>query len=254
MPVWTRDGRIVYVAYEVFGWSIWVMDTDGRNSRPLTITKGAVGGVIGTRPRLSGSGRHIVFVSDRTGSFHLWKMDIDGNNPQQLTNDTHDGYATPDVSPDEKWVVYCKIGQEQGIWKVPMAGGDPVRLNNYHRANNPVVSPDGKSIAYTYVDPKVTPPRGLAIMAFDGGPPTKLFDIPVGALHWTPDGRYLLYVNNVGDVWNLWSQPIAGGPPKQITHFSQYSIYGFDLSGDGKRLVMDRFTDSNHVILIRRVK
>jgi Tol biopolymer transport system component len=106
----------------------------------------------------------------------------------------------------------------------------------------PVVSPDGKSIAYTYVDPKVTPPRGLAIMAFDGAPPTKLFDIPAGALHWSPDGRHLLYVNNVGDVWNLWSQPIAGGPPKQITHFSQYSIYGFDLSerqADDKDLSID---------------
>ena len=91
-------------------------------------------------------------------------------------------------------------------------------------------------------------------MAFDGGPPTKLFDIPAGALHWTPDGRYLLYVNNAGDVWNLWSQPMAGGPPKQITHFSQYLIHDFDLSGDGKRLVMGRFTDTNHVILIRRVK
>jgi len=254
MPVWTRDGRIVYVTNEVSGWSIWVMDPGGRNPRPLTITKGAVGGVIGTRPRLSASGRHIVFISDRTGSIHLWKMDIDGNNPQQLTNNTNDGFATPDVSPDEKWVVYSKVGEEQGIWKVPMAGGDPVRLNNHHRAINPVVSPDGKSIAYTYVDSKVTPPRGLAIMAFDGGPPTKLFDIPAGALHWTPDGRYLLYVNNAGDVWNLWSQPVAGGPPKQITHFSQYSIYGFDLSGDGKRLVMDRFTENNHVILIRRVK
>jgi len=252
-PVWTRDGRIVYATNEVSGWSIWAMEPDGRNPRRLTVTKGGVEGVVGTRPRVSASGRHIVFLSDRTGSFHVWKMDIDGNNPQQLTNNTNDAFANPDVSPDEKWVVYCKVGEEQGIWKVPMAGGDPVRLNN-HRANNPVVSPDGKSIAYTYVDPKVTPSRGLAIMAFDGGPPTKLFDIPAEALHWTPDGRYLLYVNNAGDVWNLWSQPVAGGPPKQITHFSQYSISGFDLSGDGKRLVMDRFTDSNHVILIRRVK
>jgi Tol biopolymer transport system component len=253
-PVWSTDGKIVYVTNEISGWNIWVMEPDGRNPRRLTVTKRGVGGAIGTRPRVSANGRHVVFISDRTGDFHVWKMDIDGNNPQQLTNSTNDGFATPDVSPDEKWIVYCKVGEEQGIWKVPMAGGDPMRLNSHHRANNPVVSPDGKSIAYTYVDSKLTPPRGLAIMTFDGGPPTKLFDVSAGALHWAPDGRSVLYVNNEGDVWNIWRQPLGGGPPKQITHFNQYVIYDFDLSRDGKQLVMDRLADSDHVIVIRGVE
>jgi Tol biopolymer transport system component/predicted Ser/Thr protein kinase len=254
MPVWSADGRIVYVTNEISGWTIWMMEPDGRRPRRLTVTKRGVGGAIGAGPRVSANGRNIVFISDRTGSFHVWKMDIDGNNSQQLTNSTNDGFATPDVSPDGKWVLYCKVGEEQGIWKVPIEGGDPVRLNNLHRVNHPVVSPDGKSIAYTYGDSKVTPPRGLAIMPFNGGPPAKLFDVTAGALHWTPDGRALLYVNTEGDVWNIWRQPLDGGPPKQVTHFNQYLIHDFDLSDDGKQLVADRVIDSNHVILIRGVE
>jgi hypothetical protein len=67
-----------------------------------------------------------------------------------------------------------------------------------------------------------------------------------------PDGRSILYVR--GNVANIWNQPISGGQPKQITHFDQELILDFDVSGDGKRLVMDRFAQNNHVTLIRDAK
>ena len=77
-------------------------------------------------------------------------------------------------------------------------------------------------------------------MPFEGGPPFRRFDILTTMLRWSPDGRSLLYVSNEGDVSNIWSQPIAGGPPKQVTHFNSEAIRNFDLSRDGKRPVMDR--------------
>ena len=43
-----------------------------------------------------------------------------------------------------------------------------------------------------------------------------------------------------GGVSNLWSQPISGERPKQITHFNSLLILDFDLSRDGKELVMTR--------------
>jgi hypothetical protein len=82
-----------------------------------------------------------------------------------------------------------------GIWKVPMDGGVPVRLT-YQLSGFPAVSPDGKSIAYTYFDPKVTPRQRLAIIAFDGGAPTKVFGIDADTPaipRWMPDGRSILY-------------------------------------------------------------
>ena len=84
--------------------------------------------------------------------------------------------------------------------------------------------------------------------------PTRLLDIHEGWLGWTPDSRSLLYSKTEHGVSNLWSQSIAGGPPKQVTHFNSDLINSFDLSRDGKRLVMDRLTESSHVILIRDVK
>ena len=73
-------------------------------------------------------------------------------------------------------------------------------------------------------------------------------------MRWDANGRSLLYTKNEDGVENIWSQPIAGGPPKQLTHFNNLVIWGFDLSRDGKRLVMDRGIDNRDVVLIRDVR
>ncbi len=247
-PTWSRDGRIVYSS-DADG-NIWVMGSDGSNPKQLTSNAGG-----NFLPRVSPDGHYIVFLSLRVGSFQIWRMDSDGNNPKQLT-DSVDGVGS-DCSPDGKWVVWgSKFGTEKGVWKVPMEGGNPVRLSDAE-ADHPMISPDGKTIAYSYEDPSANPPQGVAIMAFEGGPPTKHFDIfsSMGTwFRWGTDGRSLLYTKNEGGVDNIWSQPIAGGTPKQITHFNSELISNFDLSRDGKRLVMSRGTRKQDVVLIRDLK
>jgi Tol biopolymer transport system component len=103
-------------------------------------------------------------------------------------------------------------------------------------------SPDGTMIAYHYEGSSANPPRGVVIMAFDGGPATKHFDIPRAWFRWAADRRALLYVKDKGGVSNIWSQSIAGGTPTQITHFNNEEIGTFDMSRDGKRVVMSRGT------------
>jgi Tol biopolymer transport system component len=95
-------------------------------------------------------------------------------------------------------------------------------------------------------------------MAFEGGTPTKRFDIGERPVYWdwgwAADGRSLLYTKNEGGSDNIWIQPIAGGTPKQITHFNTEQIMRFDLSRDGKRIVMRRDTSKLDVVLIRDLK
>jgi Tol biopolymer transport system component/predicted Ser/Thr protein kinase len=249
-PTWSPDGRIVY--YSVADRNIWVMGSDGSNPKQLTSNAGGTGNFL---PQVSPDGHYIVFYSDRAGSFQIWRMDSDGNNPKQLTDSPLEGFGS-DCSPDGKWVVYNKLGSEKGVWKVPMEGGDPVRLSDAE-GEYLTISPDGKMIAYSYEDPSANPPQGVAIMAFEGGPPTKHFDIFSSrgtSFWWGADSRSLLYTKNEGGVDNIWSQPIAGGTPKQITHFNSEQISSFDLSRDGKRLVMSRGTQKQDVLLIRDLR
>ena len=246
-PTWSPDGRIVYFSYA--DGNIWVMGSDGSNRKQLTSNSGGRN----YDPQVSPDGHYIVFESDRTGSEQIWRMDSDGNNPKQLTNGPF-LKSGPDCSPDGKWVVYSKGGAEKGVWKVPMEGSNPVRLNDAE-ADGPTISPDGKLIAYSYEDPSANPTNGIAIMAFEGGPRMKLVETQQQAWFlWAADGRSLLYTKNEGGVDNIWNQPILGGTPKQVTHFNSEQIWGFDLSRDGKRLVMRRGRTQEDVVLIRNLR
>lgn len=248
---WSPSGKIVFVKTGGQGEvNIWMMAADGSNARQLTANAGG----LDTGPRVSPDGRYIVFVSERSGKAHVWRMDIDGNNTKQLTNSPHDllWFGAPDCTPDGKWVIYMKSGSDAGLWKVPIEGGDPVRVNNTDGALFFAVSPDGKMIANDY-DAK-SGNQGVEVTPLEGSAPAKRFDIPRGTIRWSPDGRSILYIKNEGGVSNIWSQPISGGPAKQVTHFNNLLIFSFDVSRDGKQLVMNRGTSNRDVVLIRDVR
>lgn len=244
---WSADGGIVYDERGGRGeTNIWVMDADGNRAKQLTANLG----IWNRAPRVSADGRYVAFVSETT-SPHLWRMDIDGNNIKQLTSSPRDllQVGSPDITPDGKWVLYSKWGPEWGIWRIPIDGGDPARLNNTPYAAFPAVSPDGTMLAYTYLD--ASQRNGVAVMSLERNAPEKRFDIATEILRWAPDSRSLLYVDTEGGVSNIWGEPISGGPPKQITHFKSLLLRSFDVSRDGKQLVMNRGTAARDVVLIR---
>jgi len=241
---WAPSGRIVYATF-AGGNSIWVMNVDGSSAAQLTQSSPYHVGVGGVSP----NGRYIVFSSWKTGAPHLWRMDIDGGNPRELTIDH--AFASADFSPDSDWLICSKPYPENGIWKMPIEGGEPIRVSDAI-ASSPVVSPDEKMIAYH--DNSPGHPSRLVIVPFAGGPEIKSFDAPGGSLHWTSDGRALLYTKSVGGVDNIWSQPISGGKPQQITHFTNDQILDFDLARDGSLLLLNRGHVSSDAVLIRDLR
>jgi serine/threonine protein kinase/Tol biopolymer transport system component len=242
---WTRDGKLVYSNYAGES-SVWVMKADGTGATQITPGAWYNVGCF----RVSPDGRYVVFNSWKTGTPHLWRMDIDGNNTEPLTDSPNDGVLS-DFSADSEWVVYSKRGPESGIWKVPIAGGNPVRLSDAN-AGSPIVSPDGKMIAYHDFGGHS---RKVAIISFSGGAEINALDISGSApIRWTSDGKAILFIDTKVGVSNIWMQPIAGGPPKQVTRFSSDQINCFDVSRDGTRLVLDRFQSNSDVVLIRDVR
>jgi len=69
-------------------------------------------------------------------------------------------------------------------------------------------------------------------------------------LHWSPDGKYLVYVDHSGGIDNLWGQPIDGGTPKQLTSFDEGKIFAFAWLKDGG-LVTSRGVITADVVLIK---
>ena len=252
---WTPDGKIVYESTASGNEDIWIMNQDGSNQKQLTANAG-----INLFPSVSGDGRYIVFASTRAGgNTNIWRMDIDGSNPQQLTHGSIDNF--PHCSPDGQWVVYMSnVSGMRTLWKISINGGEPVQLTD-KLSSRPIVSPDGKLIACYYLDEQPNSLLKIVAIPFAGGQPTKVFDIPVAALtaipdplRWTPDGRALTYLTTRGGISNIWSQPVDGGAPKQLTDFKSDRMFAFDWSRDGKQLACARGVETSDVVLISNAK
>jgi len=134
--------------------------------------------------------------------------------------------------------------------KVPSGGGPESQLTDYDLWISSV-SPDGKWIACWEGEHET---RTLDILPFAGGQPGKRFPAPTSLenwpIRWTPDSRAITFLNNMNGVDNIWEQPLAGGPPRPVTHFTSDRIFWFDWSRDG-RLALSRGTDTTDAVLIK---
>jgi eukaryotic-like serine/threonine-protein kinase len=255
---WTPDGRIVYSSHASGNLDIWIMDAEGGNQTQLTNDPR-----MDYTPTVSPDGRYIVFVSHRAGFPSLWRMNIDGGNLLQLTDGPED--YNPQISPDGRWIVFDSwrswlSGGRRALWKMPIDGGDPVQLTDRDTLSSDI-SPDGELIA-CFSKEQLNLPWRIMVLPFEGGDPIKTFDLPTTvdpvnrefSVVWTPDGRAITYIDTRGGTWNVWAQPLDGGPPRQLTDYKTNGVGAREWSRDGKQLILTRGTVTRDVVLISNFK
>ena len=251
---WTPDGKIVYTSEVQNGrYGLWETGADGSNPHRLTRNDASSDSLL-SDPVVSVRGDFIAFGRWKSlVETNIWRMDRDGGNLKQLTQGKQDLF--PGISPDGRWVVFSRPKSSKNVkyvlMKIPSEGGPPSQLTGFNSGLSSV-SPDGKWIACFYF-PGRNYARSLAIVPFAGRRPTKAFplpDLPGFSLRWTVDGHAISFVNRVDDVDNIWEQPVEGGPPKPLTHFTSGDIFAFDWSRDG-RLAVSRGTEQTDAVLIK---
>jgi Tol biopolymer transport system component len=245
---WAPDGKIVYSTRTGENWDIWIMNGDGSEPKQLTADT-----FIDQQPSVSGDGRYIVFQSNRSGGRNIWRIDADGNNPKQLTDGNNvDSY--PVCSSDGRFVIFMSLRSGSSrIWKVGIEGGPPVQLSD-RPGEFPIISPDGKLVAYFFSDEQANAQPKLSIVPFEGGAPVKTIDLPRSvqpiAFAWMPDGRSIAYLDNSSGILNVWSQTIDGGARKQLTNFKSDFMNSFAVYRDG-RIATYRFSITRDIVLIK---
>lgn len=242
---WTSRGKIVYSAMAQERLNLFQVDPDGGDQNQLTGNAGD-----NFMPASSPDGRFIVFASNRDGSFNIWRMNADdGGDPTQLT--FSDGNFYPSVSPDNQWVAYDNLVKSStSIFKVPLAGGEPVKVGEKYRM--PVFSPDNQFIAGRYDE--VSGSRDVAIFPAQGGQPLRHFTVPIQdwqSIQWLPNGREVSYVKNVGGYSNIWTYDLGTGVSKQITRFNTDQIYAYAWSPDYKQIACLRGNKFPNVAIMR---
>jgi Tol biopolymer transport system component len=159
---WTSDG-----------FDIWVKRVGGAFSR---LTFGAADE---RAPTWSPDGRSVTFLSDRNGDFDVWTRRADGTGEPELLVDLAVSIESVEWTPDG---AYLLLGVDYGDRDVLMLGSgssEPTPLfTGSWREEAPVVSPDGRWIAYgstesgrmeVYVRPFPDIDAGRWQVSIDGG-------------------------------------------------------------------------------------
>lgn len=246
------NGKIVYETAPDGKGEIWAIDADGGNESQIWDDTGSM--------CASPDGKYLVFQSDDGEGTGLFRLDLDNGEKKRLTTGA-DVWTT--FSPDGRWIVFTRWGEQVALWKLSIDGGEAFKLTNISGfALAPAISPDGKFIAFYWQKSDRRQLSEIALLPFDGGEIIKTFSFPVqylqgsvkNALQWTPDGQAINYAVLRNDVSNIWRQPIDGNSPVQVTNFETGRVFNFSYSPDGKQLTLSRGTFNRDVVLVNNLK
>jgi Tol biopolymer transport system component len=295
-PSLSRDGKTIVVvvrraetALDIFPWSGGVINKSGGTSLPGVQTFAWAGGnkliitdsdnlmqsveVPGQRSALfldsdlipdemmACGTQSLAFEAIRHSQdpiSHIYSVNADGGTPRQLTHGNAD--LSPVCTPDGKWVLYYS-DDDKGIHKAPSQGGaEEVAIRGDRRPGRySAVTPDGKQLVASL---PVMGPNGdrteFSFVNLSTGQITTRFplDGDVAATALTPDGKGIAFVRPETGAWNLWIQPIAGGPAERLSNFHlsrgiAQHIDSVHWSSDGKRIGLLRVSYTGDVIVLQ---
>lgn len=250
-PAISPDGRTVAFSYQG---DIWTVPVDGGRAMRLTLHE-----AYEANPRFSPDGKQIAFTSDRFGNDDVFVMSVDGSQPRRLTY-----HSAPDVlsgwTPDGQLLfgtrrTYVQVEWEQEFYQVSTRGGTPHRILDAV-GFEPRMSPDGAFIAFTAGSNNKERKHyhGTAnkeIWLYNTGSHafTRFTDFdgndfqPVFA-----DARTLYYISEQDGTYNLYRATVGddgrmSGTPQQLTRFVDDGVRTFDVTPDGRTIVLERQTD-----------
>jgi Tol biopolymer transport system component len=179
---------------------IWVCDHDGANPIQLSSFGKATNGGLhwapeSWRPHWAPDSHRIVFVSNASGKSELYIVDVDSRQQRRLETGTPDA-SGPYWSANGRWI-YFNTQEPGAVWKVPVEGGDPVRLTKDGRVD-PQESTDGKRVFYV-VPKRAEQSEEVWSVSVDGGDERLETRMTVNA-SWAPSqsGIYFLDGSDVG--------------------------------------------------------
>jgi Tol biopolymer transport system component/DNA-binding winged helix-turn-helix (wHTH) protein len=232
---WTTDGKKLVYAQTRAGsiGNLWVIDAATKERRQITYDEGSVQHYIDVTP----DGKSAVFGSDRGGEWEVWQVDLDGENLKQVTR-TGNARA-PEVSPDGNWLYY--IGD--GLWKVPMQGGEPAKIMEQTPGTTRVSPADPHRLISYYRDPNEKAKDPWIFIDYTEQNPKAFTDLGLDAIilfEWKPDGSGI-YFGDVGESFNnLWFLSLKDMKKTKVTSFGDQKISNFSLSPDGKTFALAR--------------
>src|SRR5690625_3857215 len=150
--------------------------------------------------------------------------------------------STPAVHPDGTWAVIALSHPDleedtypSRLWRLDLADGSMRPLTQEHQDSEPVMSPDGRFVAFIRAEPKGKPQ--LALLPTAGGEPVVLTDHPLGVagpVESAPDSTRIADAARVPGPAGYGTAEGVGPeaePPRHITRFT-YRLDGIGFYAD----------------------
>ena len=243
---WLNDREIVFTR-AVDGHSLWIRNTDGTAARRLTAD------VYILFPRASKDGRQVLFegVLNEAPGQDLYRMTLPEGRVVRLTREN--GTTSVGMSPDGRTVFFTRLADSPPkLLSMPADGGSVTPVFEAATIFGYDVSRDGTRVA-VIANSGVGTPRTLNVIPVGGGPPRTLLtsvDNMFG-VRWYPSGDALLLLIAQNLQVNMFRLDLAGGPPRQLTHFTRGVIDHAEISPDGRRIAYHRGTVESDIVLVK---
>lgn len=212
-PTWSPDGtRIAFQSKREGGdYQVFIMDTDGNNKRRVSSGQGFAG-----QPAWSPDNSSLAFVAGAdnqpTTPTELFIVPSSSGEPRQITT-LGKRLTRPQWTPDGKYIVHQEGQRENTTLSITSIDGKEQRaLVPAGNNSSPAVSPDGRLLAYNYVNnTDSSQPTGSHIytVPLAGGEPTNLG--PEESDYWPTwsfDGKRLAWIRQVGNFQRI----VTGAP------------------------------------------
>ena len=282
---WSPDGKVIAAAtYDGQLLRVALVAVDAATGAVQPIGSRRWESVSGLR-WLPGAAGLIAATSDWAVSSggQIWTVEYPAGTARRITNDLA-GYSRLSLSADARTLVTTRVESRGSLWVGPAGQPDrparvagipdtlvahPIRWTTDGRilytantdGNDDIWTtlPVGTLLLGSYFDYGEGRTRIAMVRADGGGAPGRLdVRLTLGSrftMAWAPDGRAITYVRVTGGAANLWRQPIDGGPPTQVTHYTGGDLIAAHAwSPDGKLLAMVRAVTARDVVVIRDVR
>ena len=246
--LWPRfgGGTLFYLSSRAGSDGLW----NYRNGQASEIWKGSDGALL-SPPAISFDGQMAAIALRRDNQVQWHVIAADGTGLRAVGTEV-DARGSASWSPDGQWLVTGGSDRSgQGLYKIPVNGGEPVRLVS-GPALDPVWSPKGDMIVYGGANVFTSVP--LAAVRADGTT-VKLPGISVRRegerVRFLPDGSGFVYMQNETLAQDFWLFDLATQQSRQLTRLGNAdAMRTFDITSDGKQIVFDRQHDNSDIVLI----
>ena len=240
-------GYLICVSSTGTSESIWKQ----ANGADTELWRGDGAQLIGS-PAISRDGRHIAFSVRQRSQTLLYAMQADGTNARVVA-DSLDLRGSPAWTPDGRSIT--SAANDHGVphlFQVPIDGGSPSVLSRDYSLD-PAWQPSGSFVIYSGPDigttfsVKAVTPDGLAHSL------PHLTTLTRGARHlkFLSAGRELAFLRGGIEHKDLWLMDPETGAERQLTRVPEdFNIQDFDISPDGRDVVLERVQERSDIVLL----